>query len=1076
MSMFSISNQSLASSSSKRGPGRRGRSVKGVRTINIGTDNHPKTFNVGNLTIDNLDLDNGLPSRKLSSRRIPRGRRVRGKYKNTVLLGTSSSPKQGLEPGKTYIDSIPDDNAIYTSMNDEAQRSVSDLLRQELEVDLPSGIPSKMILKILSDDEKRRISVVDITNSDYKGSQSVNDPEMGTTTIGAQCSHCNKYFDQCSGHYGRIELNDLFYNKSFFTQIIQVLKSVCISCGTLLLTKEAMEKMGILKFKGVERLKKISIVSEKVSCSRPITSEREVAITKISEKGDEKKSSFTLSLTKGLPQQGKKSRFFEGNQTCTKNPKFLPAPSNAETRVIFEIPTEATETRKTGTKGKKAVNLKKKIKKTSEMSIRRVYEVFLMIPIKDPEAPSLLGFSPGVVPADLIFRVLLVPPLCVRDNYVKNGSTMPDYITSKYKEIVSTNNKLGVFEKKVSKGEKGAANDYREAYNKLAKQLWSLIESQESKVGNAKSAGLTEILGTKGGFFRKDTTGSRVNLVARTVAAPGPELDFGEVGVPQAFVKILIQPFKINSTNIGEAKSLIKAGKIEWYIKGSGNHKGFLKKFTLDSRRKYTPEIGDILYRHLRNGDFVLVNRQPTLHRYSMTAMKVRIHPEHTIKIPLASTTLKNADFDGDELNLHVVMDPDAIAELKSVMAETNCIINEQVNAPGIGLIFDNLSAVMLLTQDVDPITVDTSTYTIMNEALTYRDDLATLGKRLAIHNIEPFSGKGVFSMILPSDLTYHRRTKKKFADVRIENGVLISGTITKKDIGVSPNNIIQVIHNKYGSDRTSSFLTDTSHILDIWFTGYGFSIGLASCIVHDEEITEKKKLINAKARLLVRAMGKRPNDPVRAGKYDQKLQNRLDNLASLGGDILETNLDPLDPLRVMIQSGAKGKKANVRQLLGMLGNQLVGGQLPSHLSNSKRVLPWTRHGSFDPIDRGFVPESFSQGLTPMSFAFHAGSGREGLVSTAVETANTGELNRKLIQAMINLTVQHNGTVSDASGNIVQFSYGGDYFDPAKLVRTTAPSGLTIPKFIDIKGMVDNVNNDYEFDETESFIDEPDIN
>lgn len=1066
--MFSISNQSLASSSSKRGPGRIGRSDqegKRFRTLNIGMDNHPQTFNVGNLTIDNSDLVNGLPSRKFIPRRVRRNNR-RNQNQNTVPLGTSLSPIQGLEEGKTYIDSIPDDNVIYTSTNNEAQRSVGDLLRQETDIDIPGGIPSTLILKILTDEEKRKISVVDITSSDYKGPQSVNDPLMGTTTIGSECSNCGKYFDECPGHPGRIELNDFFYNKSFFTQIIQVLKSVCISCGTLLLTKEAMEDMGILKLEGFERLKKISQVSEKISCSRPKTSEREVFVTEISDNGDTKRRTFALP-------KSKTSEILESNQACMNNPKFLPAPSNAETRVIYELPPEEVETGKKKQKGKKGVaKLKKKSKKMSEMKIQTVYEVFKMIPIKNPEAPSLLGFAPGNQPADLIMRVLMVPPLCVRDNYVKNGQTMPDYITSKYKEIVSINNKLGVLKQKVLKGEKSAPFLYRETYNKLAKHLWSLIESQESKVGNAKSAGLTEILGTKGGYFRKDTTGSRVNLVARTVAAPGPELNFGEVGVPQSMVKILVQPFKINNTNIGEAKSLIKAGKIEWYIKGSGNHKGALKKFTSDSRGKYTPEIGDILYRHLRNGDFVLVNRQPTLHRYSMTAMKARIHPELVIKTPLASTTLLNLDFDGDELNLHVLMDPDAIAELQSVMAQTNCIINEQVNAPGISLIFDNLSAAMLLTQKIDPITVDMNTYTIMNESLTYRKDLETLGKRLAIHNIDPFSGNGAFSMILPSDLTYHRRTKKKFADIRIVNGVLISGTISKKDIGVSPNNIVQVIHNKYGSERTTSFLTDTSHILDIWFTGYGFSIGLASCITHNDEIEKKKKLINAKARLLVRAMGKRPSDPIRAGKYDQKVQNRLDNLASLGGDILETNLAPLDPLRIMIESGAKGKKANVRQLLGMLGNQKIGGQLPSHLSSSKRVLPWSRHGSLDPRDRGFVPESFSQGLTPMSFAFHSASGREGLVSTAVETANTGALNRKLVQAMINLTVQHNGTVSDTSGNIIQFSYGGDYFDPAKLVRTTAPSGINIPKFIDINGMIDGVNTDYEFEETESFLDD----
>jgi DNA-directed RNA polymerase II subunit RPB1 len=212
----------------------------------------------------------------------------------------------------------------------------------------------------------------------------------------------------------------------------------------------------------------------------------------------------------------------------------------------------------------------------------------------------------------------------------------------------------------------------------------------------------------------------------------------------------------------------------------------------------------------------------------------------------------------------------------------------------------------------------------------------------------------------------------------------------------------------------------------------------------------------------------------------ETKVNNKLNNAATIGQKIAAKALEPTNNLVSMIRSGAKGNLFNICQVTGLVGQQNVGGirmqkifggrTLPHYprqsylkdasdiISKNIELTPKETKDLFE--SRGFVTSSFFKGLNPKEFFFHAAGGREGLIDTACKTADTGYIQRKIIKLIEDCYFTYDGLVyHGTSKNIIDFMYGGDNMDASRLIKTS--EGFS---FIDISHTVDKLNKNLEWD------------
>jgi len=173
--------------------------------------------------------------------------------------------------------------------------------------------------------------------------------------------------------------------------------------------------------------------------------------------------------------------------------------------------------------------------------------------------------------------------------------------------------------------------------------------------------------------------GKRVDFSARTVISPDPNLSMDEVGVPTGIAQILTFPERVTRNNKERMKKLVENGP-EHYPGATCLHKKNGIAYDLSRKRNFSVEIGDVVDRFIENGDYVIFNRQPSLHRMSMMCHRVKVLPYSSFRMNLCDTTPYNADFDGDEMNLHVPQTLDARAELAILMKTPTQIITPESN------------------------------------------------------------------------------------------------------------------------------------------------------------------------------------------------------------------------------------------------------------------------------------------------------------------------------------------------------------------------------------------------------------
>ena len=651
----------------------------------------------------------------------------------------------------------------------------------------------------------------------------------------------------------------------------------------------------------------------------------------------------------------------------------------------------------------------------------------------------ILGINPKVArPEWAILTVLPVPPTTTRPSItLETGERSEDDLTHKLVDILRINQRL-------------RDNIAAGAPQLIIEDLWDLLQYHVTTYFNNEVSGipparhrsgrplktLAQRLKGKEGRFRYNLSGKRVNFSARTVISPDPNLSINEVGVPLPIAEELTVPEHVTEWNIESVKEYVRRDsypKANYVIRPDGRR----KKVTELSKAEIVEEIepGYIVERQLIDGDIVLFNRQPSLHRISMMAHLVKVLPGKTFRLHPSVCKPYNADFDGDEMNLHVPQTEEAQAEAWKLMLVQNQVISPRFGAPVIIGDQDFVSGGYLMTKE------GASFSRRLAERILVAAGITTVPKPDMPN--DRFSGKLLFSQALPKGLNLEYKSnlwkegdgKKGDGYVKIKNGKMVSGVIDK----VSYQGILlDTIFRKFGPDATREFLDKSTKMVLVAMMDKGLTISVSDYEVSPETTVEIKKVIKQAEGEVNDFIERYKNGQLKRIPGKSLKETLEDNIMAIlgrarrdagliAGDYLGDTSAPM----VISRVGARGSLLNVTQMSAVVGQQAVRGGRILRGYRSKS-LPHFKEGDIGIRARGFVESNFWYGLTPIEYFFHAMGGREGLVDKGIRTAKSGYMQRRLINALQDLTLRKDKTVRDATDTIVQFSYGEDGVDPMK--------------------------------------------
>ncbi|XP_055852491.1 DNA-directed RNA polymerase II subunit RPB1-like [Episyrphus balteatus] len=861
---------------------------------------------------------------------------------------------------------------------------------------------------ILSPDEIRRMSVTDggiqysITIESGKPLLGgLMDPRQGAIDRNSRCMTCTNDLIGCPGHFGHLELAKPVFHIGFMMKTIKILRCICFHCSRLLVSPTNPKVKEILhrtKDRPKIRLRMICEISH------------DKRICEGGEQIDYHKRSNDYKIHGGCGSYQPKIR--RSGLSLT-----------AHWKQIDKFHQE----------------------KTINLSAEMVLSIFKRISDSDC---SILGMNPKLARPDwMIISVLPVPPLCVRPAVVMFAATRnQDDLTHKLADIIQANNLLknnlqngvapSIIEQNVNMLQFHAATFIDNNQPSLPKSL--------QKSGKPLKCIKSRLKG-KEGRVRGNLMGKRVDFSARTVITPDPNLEILQVGVPRSIALNLTYPEIVTPFNIELMQLLVSRGcdqypGAKFIIRPNGER--------IDLRFHPKPsdlhiENGYIVERHIRDDDLVVFNRQPTLHKMSMMGHRVKVLPWSTFRMNLSCTSPYNADFDGDEMNLHVPQSIETRAEIDNIHVTPRQILTPQSNKPVMGIVQDALIGVCKLTKR----DVFLEAEQLMN-LLMYLPTWDGSVPIPAILRPKPmWTGKQLFSLIIPGNLNM-TRTHSTHPDeeddgpykwisvgdtkVIVEYGSLLMGMLCKKSLGASAGSLLHICFIELGYEIAGHFYANIQKVVNAWLLYEGHTIGIADTIADPNTYMEIQSVIqNAKIRVAQvidnahhMKLEATPGNTLRQ-TFENQVNRILNDARDKTGGSAKKSLTEYNNLKSMVVAGSKGSNINISQVIACVGQQNVEGKRIPY-GFRKRTLPHFIKDDFGPEARGFVANSYLAGLTPSEFYFHAMGGREGLIDTAVKTAETGYIQRRLIKAMESVMVQYDGTVRNAERDIIQYCYGED--------------------------------------------------
>ncbi len=793
------------------------------------------------------------------------------------------------------------------------------------------------------------------------------DTRLGVIDPGLVCKTDGLRLKDTLGHFGYIELARPLIHIKFVPNILDLLKGTCRDCGHALFAKAKINQ-------------------------------------ELAEVATLEKSNTAAALNTYIKSLKLKMK---GQKTC-------PHCKTEQQKISLEKPSTYFENEK----------------RITPIEIRTRLER-----IPDEHLP-LFGLNPKVIrPEWMVITLLSIPPVTMRPSItLETGERSEDDLTHKLGDIVRINQRL--FE-----------NINAGAPEIIIEDLWDLLQYHvttffDNAVAQLPPARhrsgqplktLTERIKSKEGRIRNNLAGKRTNFSARTAISPDARIAINEVGVPEIIARKLTVPERVTEWNMDRMKKFIENGPKGYpganYIERPDGKK---KRITAETKEAALEELqpGYVVERHLMDGDIAIFNRQPSLHRMSMMCHKVRVLPYKTFRLNPCVNNPYNADFDGDEMNLHIPQTEEARAEAEILMQVQTQIISPRYGSSVIGCIQDAISGCFVLTSGMS----------MTKQEAT--DLLYAVGVDDIKLSKEVVDGKEVVSHLFPKDFDFKGFSKTK-EPVLIKKGVLKEGSLDSANLGGGGGLLLRSVHSKYGQDEAADLLYKLFRLGIEVLTRFGFTSKISDLdlpIDIQRKITETLEGAEQETKDLIKQYEDEVLEILPGRSMKETLETRilevLNKARDAAGKLVADNAKTDSHTMTMAICGAKGKMINFTQMCGSVGQQaLRGGRLEGGFKN--RTLSSFKPGELTAKAHGFIRAGFKNGLDPAEFYFQAMVGRDSLMDTALRTPKSGYLYRRLANAMQDLKVEYDSTVRDASRKIIQFTYGEDSIDVSKSEQGT---------------------------------------
>ncbi|KAI8880930.1 beta and beta-prime subunits of DNA dependent RNA-polymerase [Backusella circina FSU 941] len=895
---------------------------------------------------------------------------------------------------------------------------------------------------VLSPQNMVKIAEIEITQRDLYLPESrtpvkggVLDFRLGTSFKDSSCDTCGQKMQECAGHWGYVKLVLPIFHIGYFRPVINILQEICKTCSRVMLEEpDRRAFLRRLRAPGLDNLQRNRIIKA------------------INEKCKKVTYCPHCSAVNGVVK------------------KVGPMKITHDKYRLKRVAAEAEQFRKTfDTAAATMPELKPHISKAQDdLNPLRVLRLFQRI---TPEDCELLGLSEEHGrPEWYIWQYLPVPPSCIRPSVLQDdNSSNEDDLTAKLTEIIFTN---AIIRAGLERGV--TVMNLMEQWEFLQLAAAMYINSELPGVPNANSGkpsrGLCQRLKGKQGRFRGNLSGKRVDFSGRTVISPDPNMRIDQVAVPERVAKILTFPERVNEHNIHKLRlNIINGPNVHPganYVQGSNGFKKFLK---YGNRQDIAADlkIGDLVERHLSDNDVVLFNRQPSLHRLSIMAHFAKVMPWRTFRFNECVCSPYNADFDGDEMNMHLPQTQEAKAEAIELMGVKNNLVTPRNGEPLIAATQDFITASYLLSHK--------DTFYTRGE---FAQVCSMMGDAEMKVQLPPpviwkpqrlWTGKQVFNVLFRPNreskilLNVEAKTKSFLKEegrlpdmcpadgwLVVQNSEIMCGLVDKAIVGDgNKNSVFYVILRDYGPIEAAKCMNRLAKLCARWLANRGFSIGIS-------DVTPGARLRKIKNDQVTTAYAKCDDiiEQYNSGKLEtmpgcdeeetmeSMVSGILSNVRGDLGKVCMSELNMYNSPSIMARCGSKGSQINVSQMVACVGQQIISGsRIPNGFQD--RSLPHFLKHSKSPPAKGFVRNSFFTGLSPTEFLFHAISGREGLVDTAVKTAETGYMARRLMKAFEDLTTHYDLSVRNSEGAMLQFCYGADGLDPMTIEGDGIPVEFT---------------------------------
>ncbi len=899
------------------------------------------------------------------------------------------------------------------------------------------------------------------------------DPRLGVIDPGLECKTCGKHSGSCNGHFGHIELAAPVIHVGFNKLIRRLLRGTCRNCSRLTpVDGSKYADLSEASEAADEKLREFrGNLDEARSLRQDLSDELKSAMRtcrRSSSDTNEDKCPYCGEVQYDIKHE-KPTTYYEVQRVLASDyperiaqamepdeedgervtPPELADETGIDPGRVQEILSGSFRPRESDREAiEDALDVDLTEEDMNKLMPSDIRDWFEDIPDDDLES---IGVSADKSrPEWMILTVLPVPPVTARPSItLDNGQRSEDDLTHKLVDIIRINQRF------MENREAGAPQ-------LIIEDLWELLQYHVTTFMDNEISGtpparhrsgrplktLSQRLKGKEGRFRGSLSGKRVNFSARTVISPDPTLSLNEVGVPDRVASEMTQTMNVNERNLDEARRYVANGPethpgANYVRRPDGRRLKVTEKNCEELAEKV--EAGWEVSRHLIDGDIIIFNRQPSLHRMSIMAHEVVVMPYKTFRLNTTVCPPYNADFDGDEMNMHALQNEEARAEARVLMRVQEQMLSPRFGENILGAIQDHVTATYLLT-NTNPEFNETQSLDLLR---TTRIDELPDPDRVDDDGTEYWTGRKLFSELLPDGLDLEF-TSSAGDTVLIEDGQLLQGTIDEDAVGAFGGEVVDTIAKQFSKTRARIFINEVSSLAIRTIMHFGFSISIDDESIPPEAQEQVDEAIDGaydRVQELIETYERGELESLPGRTVDETLEMKI--MQALGkardsaGDIAEDHFADDNPAVVMAESGARGSMLNLTQMAGCVGQQAVRGERINR-GYEDRTLSHFEPNDLSAEAHGFVEHSYREGLDPKEFFFHAMGGREGLVDTAVRTSKSGYLQRRLINALSELETQYDGTVRDTSDTVVQFEFGEDGTSPVEVSSSQEKAAVDV--------------------------------